>query len=273
MSEVHSARTHADVPVWQADDEVESCFICHKDFTIFYRRHHCRKCGRVVCGTCSDTRTPYEPGTYVVTPPSQIFMESPHVPHRTCDVCVELLAVENSLRDSVITASTPMEVPRSQIKDGSVNQRTLDANGQEDDDDDADSERDHCPICNINLQGQSEPEREDHINTCLINSEFSGSPEQFRSNRMLVYHIPFPDPKKVVVSCSDASTSTLNQQAQMNVDEKFPKDDECVICLEELKPGDKVGRLECLCVFHYKCIKGWFKRKGPGDCPVHAVHL
>ena len=270
MSETHSFRTHTDVPIWQADEEVESCFICHKDFTLFYRRHHCRKCGRVVCGTCSSTMTSYEPGTYVVSPQSQVFMQSPHVPHRTCDVCVEQMAMENSLRDSVITASSPMEVPpRNQVKDVSI-QRTV---GVNEPDDDIEQEREHCPICNTNLSGQTELQREEHINSCLINAEFSGSPEQFRSNRMLVYHIPFPDPKKVVVSCSDASTSTLHQQAQSNVDEKFPRDDECVICLEELKPGDKVGRLECLCVFHYKCIKGWFKRKGPGECPVHAVHL
>lgn len=271
MSETHSFRTHAEVPVWQADEDASSCFICNKDFSVFYRRHHCRKCGRVVCGTCSSTKTNYEAGTYVVTPPGQLFMESPHVPHRTCDVCVELMTLENSLRDSIITASTPVEVPsRNQVKDTSV-QRTL--NVDDTGDGDNESESNHCPICNLNLNGMADSQKEDHINDCLINAEFSGSPEQFRSNRMLVYHIPFPDPKKVVVSCSDASNSTLQQQNQSHVDEKFPKDDECVICLEELKPGDKVGRLECLCVFHYKCIKGWFKRKGPGDCPVHAVHL
>ncbi|GMF73430.1 unnamed protein product [[Candida] boidinii] len=53
-------------------------------------------------------------------------------------------------------------------------------------------------------------------------------------------------------------------------DDDYP---ECVICFEPLKPGDKVGRLECLCVFHYKCIKGWFERKGASECPVHAIHM
>ncbi|CCH45249.1 E3 ubiquitin-protein ligase [Wickerhamomyces ciferrii] len=267
MSDTHSSRTRSEIPIWQPDEEVNSCYLCNKEFTFFFRRHHCRKCGNVVCGDCSNTRTSYEPGTHVVTPSSQIYMESPLVPHRTCDVCVQQLALESSLRDSFMTTATsPVEVPqRSTIKDSST-QRTIDIN------DDSDQERERCPICNKNLQKQTENEREDHINTCLINAEFSGSPEQFRSNRMLVYYIPFPDPKKVVVSCSDASTSTLQQNTTHHNDEKLIGEDECVICLEDSKPGDKVGRLECLCVFHYKCIKNWFKRKGPGDCPVHAVH-
>ena len=55
-------------------------------------------------------------------------------------------------------------------------------------------------------------------------------------------------------------------------EEEEEEDNECVICLESLNPGDKVGRLECLCVFHYKCIKDWFNKKGYGECPVHFLH-
>ncbi|GEQ69626.1 hypothetical protein JCM33374_g3299 [Metschnikowia sp. JCM 33374] len=54
--------------------------------------------------------------------------------------------------------------------------------------------------------------------------------------------------------------------------EKNSLDAECVICLEDLCPGDKVGRLECLCVFHYKCIKDWFNKKSYAECPVHFLH-
>jgi hypothetical protein len=164
-------------------------------------------------------------------------------------------------------ASRPMEVPpRRHIKD-SVEQRSATV---EERDDSSESER--CPICGISLEAKAEREREDHISTCLTNAEFSGSPDQPRlSNRMLVYCMPFPDEnKKVVMSCSDASNSSLLVSPPSN--EKFPPLEECVICLEDMKPGDKVGRLECLCVFHYKCIKCWFKQRGPGECPVHAVH-
>mmetsp|Transcript_14441 Transcript_14441/g.24246 ORF Transcript_14441/g.24246 Transcript_14441/m.24246 type:complete len:279 (+) Transcript_14441:103-939(+) len=41
---------------WQPDDEAPACAICKKKFTSFFRRHHCRTCGRVVCNSCSTNR-------------------------------------------------------------------------------------------------------------------------------------------------------------------------------------------------------------------------
>jgi hypothetical protein len=40
---------------WVPDEDAPSCQIesCKAKFTVFTRRHHCRNCGRVVCGTCS----------------------------------------------------------------------------------------------------------------------------------------------------------------------------------------------------------------------------
>ncbi len=40
--------------VWVPDAEATTCMVCHKtQFTLVNRRHHCRKCGAVVCGGCS----------------------------------------------------------------------------------------------------------------------------------------------------------------------------------------------------------------------------
>ncbi|KEG13660.1 zinc finger protein, predicted [Trypanosoma grayi] len=41
--------------VWQPDDSTNSCMICHAPIGRF-SRHHCRRCGRLVCNQCSDTR-------------------------------------------------------------------------------------------------------------------------------------------------------------------------------------------------------------------------
>jgi len=41
---------------WDSDDTVEACVICSERFTFIKRRHHCRKCGRVICGNCSQKR-------------------------------------------------------------------------------------------------------------------------------------------------------------------------------------------------------------------------
>lgn len=42
---------------------------------------------------------------------------------------------------------------------------------------------------------------------------------------------------------------------------------ECVICLEELQPGDVIARLPCLCIYHKNCIDKWFQVNR--SCPEH----
>lgn len=56
------------VPRWQADSEVNECPICKRPFTWMFRRHHCRKCGRVVCSDCSPHRITI-PRQFIVNPP------------------------------------------------------------------------------------------------------------------------------------------------------------------------------------------------------------
>lgn len=108
-------------------------------------------------------------------------------------------------------------------------------------------ESNRCPVCNRRFDPLlTESDREAHITECLKEAEFSGSPEQtHRANRMIVYRL------------SEREAKALG---------------ECVICFEDFEKGASVGRLECLCIYHEKCILNWFARKGAGECPVHAVN-
>lgn len=56
------------LPRWQPDSEVTKCPICNTAFGFWYRKHHCRKCGRVVCGNCSPHRITI-PRQFIVHPP------------------------------------------------------------------------------------------------------------------------------------------------------------------------------------------------------------
>lgn len=58
------------LPRWQPDSEVSNCPICDTQFGFFYRKHHCRKCGRVVCASCSPHRITI-PRQFIVSPPEQ----------------------------------------------------------------------------------------------------------------------------------------------------------------------------------------------------------
>lgn len=68
------------LPRWQPDGEVTYCPICRTQFSIFVRKHHCRKCGRVVCNSCSPHRIiiPHQfivraPGSEAPLPPALFF--------------------------------------------------------------------------------------------------------------------------------------------------------------------------------------------------------
>ncbi|GAB5369911.1 hypothetical protein AAMO2058_001447300 [Amorphochlora amoebiformis] len=70
-------------PAWIPDADTKYCMLesCHKPFSVTNRRHHCRRCGFVVCGTCSShTAALPETGSLV--------------PARVCDRC---------FRDTVIS--------------------------------------------------------------------------------------------------------------------------------------------------------------------------
>lgn len=68
--------------VWIPDKEATVCMRCQKvKFTAVSRRHHCRKCGFVVCGPCSEKR-------YLL--PSQSSK-----PVRVCEFCYIQLTTAN----------------------------------------------------------------------------------------------------------------------------------------------------------------------------------
>lgn len=70
----------AELPMWQPDSEVTECPICGTVFKLWYRKHHCRKCGRVVCAACSPHRITI-PRQYIVRPPDASSLPtSPSIP-------------------------------------------------------------------------------------------------------------------------------------------------------------------------------------------------
>ena len=56
------------LPPWESDARVSKCPICGTNFSFWYRKHHCRKCGRVVCANCSPHRITI-PRQFIVHPP------------------------------------------------------------------------------------------------------------------------------------------------------------------------------------------------------------
>jgi len=65
--------TIAAKPLWAQDSTSSDCACCKKAFTIYLRRHHCRKCGCLVCSACSKRRMKLHGG---------------NTPERVCDICL-----------------------------------------------------------------------------------------------------------------------------------------------------------------------------------------
>lgn len=83
--------------VWVPDQSASVCMLCQKTkFTALIRKHHCRRCGSVVCGNCSTKR----------------FL-MPHIsqkPVRVCDQCYDKMS------SGAVKPDDPIIKPTTQAK-------------------------------------------------------------------------------------------------------------------------------------------------------------
>ncbi|KAF7707527.1 FYVE, RhoGEF and PH domain-containing protein 6-like [Silurus meridionalis] len=80
-------------PIWIPDLRATMCMVCTCEFTLTWRRHHCRACGRVVCQACSVNKHPLE---YLKNRPT-----------RVCDQCFEILQHNSSGNQALASALSP----------------------------------------------------------------------------------------------------------------------------------------------------------------------
>ncbi|KZT01190.1 uncharacterized protein LAESUDRAFT_731561 [Laetiporus sulphureus 93-53] len=68
--------------IWIPDGKSQSCMRCGRTFGWRRRRHHCRLCGRCVCGSCSSKEF------FIIDETTKDTREQ-HKPARACDACYE----------------------------------------------------------------------------------------------------------------------------------------------------------------------------------------
>ncbi|KAJ7451110.1 FYVE zinc finger-domain-containing protein [Mycena latifolia] len=98
--------------LWKADSHASHCdnFYCRTPFSVFERRHHCRKCGGIFCHPCSSRSTPLLDASNLafIHPPRNTPLtdfESPESPIVTARVCVDCY-------DQIYGCRTPDLPPR-----------------------------------------------------------------------------------------------------------------------------------------------------------------
>ncbi|KAI9251792.1 hypothetical protein BDA99DRAFT_411649, partial [Phascolomyces articulosus] len=215
---------------WEPNEQAPDCRRCGKWFNLIVRRHHCRRCGLVVCDKCSN-RVMLLPFSHIVVDPT-VPLEQHYLvslqPQRVCDGCFEELSrppppntIHGSRAESI---HSTMSHPSSLMMRRSPSAQSIMM---------------ECPVCGKNLDAYGGTnEQELHVQTCLN----ANTPAAALSGiRYVVYKLP--------------SNSALMGQ-------------ECVICLEEFVEGNTMARLNCFCTFHHGCIHSWFA-KGK-ECPIHS---
>ncbi|KAI9262872.1 FYVE zinc finger-domain-containing protein [Helicostylum pulchrum] len=102
--------------LWESNDQVVDCRRCHRYFNFIVRRHHCRKCGQIICDKCSTQRV-YLPPLHIIIPPHQQQQQLQDLnqlslkPQRICDQCVVHVNNEDLVTKKKRSASIMTECP------------------------------------------------------------------------------------------------------------------------------------------------------------------
>ncbi|CAG8565108.1 14124_t:CDS:2 [Funneliformis caledonium] len=143
---------------WENDEDVHECRRCQKKFNMIFRRHHCRRCGQVVCDKCSTARVML-PLNQVLTDPSQSGEASQLSQyHRVCILCFESLDPKSRERSDSFTSTTIVSGSSS-----TSNRRRM-----------SNSSMTVCPVCNMSLSKAPAGKNEEHIKSCLEKKNSTG---------------------------------------------------------------------------------------------------
>ena len=102
------------LPKWQPDNAVTKCPICNITFSFWYRKHHCRKCGRVVCANCSPHRIPI-PSQFLVHPPADSSSTEQHKIHG-----IDVVDLTSDDEASASPSRSPLETGRDRCINASL---------------------------------------------------------------------------------------------------------------------------------------------------------
>lgn len=162
-------------PRWERDGEVGACRRCNRRFTFFVRKHHCRRCGLIVCAHCSSNQDHLDPSEVVHEPgvPEPLGLlaiaSGGDMFFRTCDACHAALAMPSSLRSPSLehlgignrggetSSSSSLSGDATAHRDRGMSDAASDV-----------SELSECPVCGQTLATLGgKAEQEDHVRVCL----------------------------------------------------------------------------------------------------------
>jgi hypothetical protein len=85
-------------PEWQDENTVSNCAACNGAFSLFNRKHHCRRCGKVFCTKCSDKKAALRHYGY-------------DTPQRVCETCYELDKIDTTMGINSVPTQQQQQQP------------------------------------------------------------------------------------------------------------------------------------------------------------------
>ncbi|ORY76658.1 FYVE zinc finger-domain-containing protein [Protomyces lactucae-debilis] len=301
------ATAQATPAIWQADEAVASCPLCSTAFSWWYRKHHCRRCGRVVCAACASnfcalkahaivrppgyTATsadeaavslarPLSPTSTHTSPLASSFISTEAVEEvRCCDACFShleqdrcrrMLGLDISSLDPRAAAQLIREVS---TPSGLAMLATPPPSYF------------HVPAPANSGRGQhitveheasvrshrrrSGDGQESMVRDVAGRSHRHGHRHRRESSVSVLHRPGAPSSAPVGMQLAVQATPLRYVAFKLTLQDKI-LGEECPICFEEYAEGEHAARLECWCVFHAHCIEAWRDTKdGTHGCPLH----
>ncbi|ORX49071.1 FYVE/PHD zinc finger protein [Hesseltinella vesiculosa] len=155
--------------IWENDRQASECRRCNRRFNFLVRRHHCRRCGQIVCDRCSSHRIRL-PVEELVEDPMISTAHYPIIamnPQRICDSCIRIpikASVEPGRRSGYVPPPyQDMGMRRSDSQQSLLTE---------------------CPVCGTGLLGMQKLQQEQHLNQCLNTGSPTVRPPRYIGKRM-----------------------------------------------------------------------------------------
>ncbi|KAI7817234.1 hypothetical protein BC939DRAFT_335343 [Gamsiella multidivaricata] len=290
---------------WESDHKAIECRECHRKFSLWLRRHHCRRCGHVVCDRCSSHRAMLHPSMVVFDPTSseaylnhQMLVRRGTVQsYRVCDSCYTALGPGRSLSlgaasgfgsesGSGLGSGSPSGMVQHNTGPQQAHRRMLHGDAPSHPTGYASSAPAHNDgSLGVYMSGSAyAPDRSHSSSRSSSSSSLHPVPMvRNASSSSLMSECPVcgailagleggkPAQEAHVQDCLEGKSGQGSGPVRYVV-YKLPADSplidqECAICFEEFVAGRTVARLNCLCTYHRHCIHSWLQHGN--SCPVH----
>lgn len=85
----------------------------------------------------------------------------------------------------------------------------------------------------------------------------------------LQIHVPEPVPEPPEKTWEEKEREIVENTMHTILEKDMDESETCTLCLDNMRKGDEITILGCLCKFHRACFDFYMSKDPPNACPVH----